>query len=69
MCIRDSHKLMWWAIYQLASLQSPEADAALERYRAEIDKLPEGSPAKRQAGLFRQTIRDLQTQSQANAIR
>lgn len=65
----DDHKLMWWAIYQLASLQSPEADAELERYRAEIDKLPEGSPAKRQAGLFRQTIRDLQAQSQANAIR
>jgi hypothetical protein len=43
----DDARLIAWAIYQLHSVDSREADAELERYAKEIDGLPD-SPVKRE---------------------
>jgi hypothetical protein len=35
-----------WAIRQLEAMRSPEAHRELVRFKAEIDRLPEDSPAR-----------------------
>jgi hypothetical protein len=55
----DGSRLVWWAINRLAAMKSPQAAAELDRFAADIAKLPVGSLAKRQAGFFRQAILEL----------
>jgi hypothetical protein len=52
--------LVGWAVSQLSSMRSPSADAELDRFALEIERLPEGSPRKLSLGTYRQEILDFQ---------
>jgi len=58
----QQQKLMFWAINQLASMHSNEADAELDRFADEIRRLPEGSPQKQQLFALSQSIHELHAQ-------
>jgi hypothetical protein len=55
----NGRDLLGWAITQLADMKSPRAYAELERYKSEIDALPEGSPSKMWANVSSQRIRQV----------
>lgn len=59
----DNDRLIRWAIYQLAAMRSARADAELDRFAAEVDKLPAGSPKRLRFGIFRQEIRDIRSRA------
>jgi hypothetical protein len=54
--IVDDDRLIRWAIYQLAEVDSPDATAVLDRFAGEIGKLPNSSPQKRRWSGFKQEI-------------
>lgn len=52
-----SDRLTRWAIFQLDSMNSPTADAELDRFSNEMGKLREGSPAYARYWEFKEMIR------------
>lgn len=42
----DDRRLIFWAVSQLTAMQTPDANAILEKYAAGIDRLPETSPER-----------------------
>lgn len=56
----EDTRLAWWAINQLASMHSPNADAELDRFASEIGKLPEGFPKREHLSVFKQAVQDIQ---------
>ena len=59
----DNDRVVRWAIYELSAMRSAIADAELDRFAAEIDKLPQGSPKLSRFGLFRREIRDIRSRA------
>lgn len=55
-------RLVGWALTELNSQQTPAADAELDRFALEIERLPEQSAAKASLGHYRQEILTLQAQ-------
>jgi hypothetical protein len=55
-------RLVGWAVNELNSMQTPAADAELDRFAREIGRLPEGSPAKANLGIYGQEILIFQVQ-------
>jgi hypothetical protein len=55
-------RLVTWAVNGLNSMKIPTADAEVDRFAREIDRLPEGSPAKDRLGIYRMEIRYLQAE-------
>jgi hypothetical protein len=54
-------RLVGWAVNELSTMQTPAADAELDRFAREIGALPEGSPAKANLGIYRQEILNFQS--------
>jgi hypothetical protein len=55
-------RLAGWAVNALNSMQTPAADAELDRFAREIEKLPEGSPTKAHLDIYRQEIMEFRGQ-------
>jgi hypothetical protein len=55
-------RLVGWAANELNSMQTPAADAELDRFAREIDGLPDASPSKATLRAYRQEILDFQAQ-------
>jgi hypothetical protein len=60
-------RLIAWAIRQLSSLHSPEADKKLDSYSAQIAKLPDGSEAKSKLAWLPEEIRSVASAATPNA--
>jgi hypothetical protein len=56
---REDARLVRWAISQLTSIHSPNADAELDRFSNEIGRLPDGSLWEQRLVGFKQEIRDI----------
>ena len=56
----ETTRLQLWAIHQLDAMRSPEADAEMDRFAAEIGKLPEQSPARQRLSLPMGAIQEIQ---------
>jgi hypothetical protein len=52
-----SDELLRWAVYQLGSIHSPDADAELNRFAKELGKLREGSPEYARFWALREDLR------------
>jgi len=52
-------RLTHWALRALAAMRSPDADAEMDRFAVEIEKLPDGSSQKQQLLEFSQSVRVL----------
>jgi hypothetical protein len=56
----ENARVTWWAIDQLASMHSPNADAELDRFADEIEELPAGSPKREHLSMFEQAVQEVQ---------
>jgi hypothetical protein len=52
----DDDRLIRWAMYELMSLRTPNANAELKRFATEIGRLPNGSAHQQRLSGFRQEI-------------
>jgi len=52
-------ELAQWAVSQLELMHTPQADAELDRFANELDRLPQGSPQRSRFWIARELVRDL----------
>jgi hypothetical protein len=51
-----NQRLLGWAVNELNSMKSSDADAQLDRFARDIERLPEGSPTKVRLSTYREEI-------------